>query len=794
MTADSQLAANAGQRTLGRCYVERLRMFRDRIVDRAIAVAKQHGYSQYTTTIRAAWVEAFDSLTDAVDADLLTASSGSPAPRADVCYRTSERLAAMRSIARRHRSIGITFEMYLGLFKHFRSIYLDALDDVEISESADRETRRQLRDQLLGFFDAAELSVGADWVGAPEDDQLAEMQAKSRSIALDKDRYLAVFESLRDPAFLLDRQRRLLNANQAAAQLFVGDSGAGDIVYVSASRDRKSLLEEVLRAATTVASKADQVVWLDTRKGRLCFDLREREIHDALGNTRLGWVVILHDVTNHRRATEEAERARRAMSTFLATVSHEIRTPLHSVLGATELLRGADARDHGSYVDAIETAGRHLLQTFNKVLDYSYLEARTPSAKPRPCELQASLSDLAKVVAITAERAGTRLDVDMARNLSRRLDIDWAMTEQVLTNLLSNALRHDSGAGVRLRVRRRYGHAEGSRLYFEVADQGGGVDADSARLLFEPFGARTPASSTSCGAGLGLAISRILVESMGGRIGFKNDDRAGAVFWFDLPYRPVAGRAPDSASMPAAMEAPDTAGLTCLLVDDDDIGRTVTADRLRRYGVDVQEAASGAEAMRMADDADFDVFLIDYYLPDDSGVWLVQRLRGRLRHPARFVALTANVDSISFRDELGSNFDSVLAKPAMSQDLLAAIGRPPARLARMSERTQSAALADVSPRVARLMAETFVANWPGETGKLQEALHRACRAETADLAHRLASSCAVMGIADLASELRNLESACREPDGSLEMNEWLERLGPQLRAAPGRAEALAAQV
>ena len=790
-----------GRSTLSGCSAVLPGFFRgkrDVLVDRAIQVAKDYGYARYTTTIRAAWIEAIDTLNECLASYLASEAAVIVKPEAELDFQRDPRFTLMREVAKRHRSMGVTLQLYLGLFKHFRDLYLATLDDLP-GETA---FAGEARDQLQGFFDAAELSVGADWAEATEDERLMELQARARSVALDKDRYFSVFESLRDPAFLLNRQRRLVNANQAAAELFVGEANAGEIVYLTSMRGRKTPLEEVLRMAAPAGEGDDRSIWLDTRRGPMCFDLRERGIHDALDNTELGYVVILHDVTTHRRATEDAQRARRAMSAFLATMSHEIRTPLHGVLGASELLREADNECQGPYVDAIETAGRHLLQTLNKVLDFSRIEARPPQPTPQACRLDAVLREYGHFASVWARRAKVPMALSVAGNLPHSVVIDWEMTQQVLTNLVSNAIRHDGGGGVTIAVRRRRSVLEQRFLRFEVLDKGPGILPGDAEMLFEPFGARSPGTASSSGAGLGLAISRRLVEAMGGTIGFRSRRAGGAAFWFDLPYDYLRNNAATGAiTRPEASSAlPATDRLTCLLVDDDQISRMVTADQLRRDGIAVTEAASVAEALACAKAGTFDIFVVDYHLSDGDGAALVTGLRSSLPKSAspRFVALTANADMVERACDGGHPFDALLAKPIAGADLAAAVRAPEALPSAVPSGPQKldtpCSLSELSPRVVDAMAEAFTAQWDNQVAKLRSAMERGDVNRLAEQAHRVASSCAVMGIADLAALLRDLEMECRYGRTQPDLPAWQARLGPQLRDAPGQARILAAEV
>ncbi len=772
---------------------------REVLVDRAIQVAKDYGYAQYTTTIRAAWIEAIDSVTESLSDYLDDDATISDRPQGLIDYQRDRRLTMMRSVAKRHRAIGVTLQLYLGLFKHFRALYQDVFDQTCERDGLGSTPQAVMaaRHTLQGFFDAAEISISADWAEDTEDDRLMELQMRTRSIALEKDRYFSVFESLRDPAFLLDRQRRLMNANQAAAELFVGEADAGEIVYLKSMRGRKTPLADVLAKAARADEDGDGSVWLDTRDGPMCFDLRERAIHDALENTRLGYVVILHDVTTHRLATEEAERARRAMSTFLATMSHEIRTPLHGALGAAELLRDADRTHHGAYLDAIETAGRHLLQTLNKVLDYSRLEARPPQSTPKPCDLRKVISDYGRFASVWAEQSAVPLTVSIAGNLPRTILLDWEMTQQILTNLIANAIRHDSGGGIALSVRRRSAAADGPGLRFEVQDHGPGVPIDIADNLFEPFGARAPGRTDSGGAGLGLAICHRLVEALGGEIGFRNRRTGGAVFWFDLPYqRSRASTTEETDRQPADAPKPrrTTGDRRCLLVDDDDVSRMISADQIRRSGFQVIETDSADAALAAAAATCFDAFVIDYHLPDGDGAMLASRLRQNPdQGKARYIALTANADLVTAATGGHRPFDLLLTKPIRADALVAAILAPDLPPPGRSSGGEQQTLKGISPRIIDAVAAAFTAQWDDEVQKLQAAIASGERHRLADIAHKIASSCATIGIADLAEMLKTLEVECRSHQCLPDLQAWQARLTPALLAAPDQARALASE-
>jgi len=729
----------------------------DALVDRSIDFAKRNDYAPFTTTIRAAWLEAVLSLNEAIAGYLAEERPGPGGPQAGVDYARDPRFARMRQIARRHRSLGVTLQLYLGLFKHFRRVYLETLAEMQPAPDG----RGTLLDRVHDFFDETELSVAADWTASKDDQRLRELQNRTRRLTLEKDRYFAIFESLRNPAILLDRGRALVHANHAAVELFVGGVEVGDSIYLRSRKELGSRLTEALGDMLALAEGAERTVWIETRAGRRCFDLRMRVLHDAVENIPLGHLLQLYDVTAHRHATETAQQAERQMSRFLTTMSHEIRTPLHSVLGAAELMRRGDRDGQDAFLDVIQSAGQSLLQTLNNVLDYSKLETGLPDPRPADVDIVAALEAFCAIASVGPGADRSALTLEVSAELPARLRIDWAMVRQVLTNLVTNALRHDRGGGVRLRVAPAAGTAGAATLRFEVADHGPGLPDREARALFRPFHETTPRHTVDGGAGLGLAISRELVRAMQGRIGFENPGE-GALVWFELPYAPVSGDAPaDAMSVPAPC---GRTGRRCLLVDDDGIGAIISAHHLERLGFATDKAGSLAEARRAVGTTCYDALVVDYLLPDGTGPDFVRDLRrgGGASSAARVVGLTANVEALRGSGDLSEGFDVILAKPAdgatLAQALLPYAARPDRGPGVAAPRGH---LDGLSEATVTAMAEAFLAQWAEFRIHLRQPGGERSLADLGELAHRLAGSSAQLGLRELSEPLRELERRCQ---------------------------------
>ncbi|MGH1356530.1 MAG: ATP-binding protein [Thalassovita sp.] len=733
----------------------------DRLVARSIELAKTNGYAPFTTTIRSAWVEANESICECLVAYMRATTTEPIGPIATLDYGNDPRFKRMRQIAQRHRALGITIQLYVGLLKHFQRLY--------ISEIQDMPTAIGDKGLLLirDFFDEMELSVCSSWKGKEDGQRLNELQDRARLAIMDKDRYLAVFESLRSPAFLLDDNGSLVHANQASASFFLTqDAQAGDVIYSRSVRPRVDSLKPLLAKILHALEESRELIWLDTLVGRMCFDVRMRDLHDAVGNTALGHVLLMYDVTNLQRQADEARQSEQGMSRFLAAMSHEIRTPLHSVLGATELLRTADTDNAGAYLDVIDSAGKMLLLTLNNVLDYSKFERERPVARPVPTDVVGKLRDFGSIAIVGRNLPQSQLSFEIDETVPDIVPIDWGMAQQVLNNLVSNAIKADEGKGVQVHVTRLV-HDDGQdRLRFDVRDHGPGISEEAAAPLFRSFERVQARDTGSGGSGLGLAISHYLVTAMSGRIGYENRGD-GTTVWFELPIVDATVAA-SAFELTRDGSNPKSGQIShCLLVDDDDIGAMVTAKQLEALGLTVHRASSVAEAFDLAERETYDLFVVDYLLPDGNGPAFVQSLKSRKQTDARFLALTANVDALNNSEK---EFDEILAKPAGKALISEAIFGSNTRVSGyepVSYRGHES-LKGLSHETVTAMIKQFSRTWEEFRGLLRaDHDHNAIKL-LGEAAHRLAGNCSLMGLLELEPALRRLEKECSgEPKSAI---------------------------
>jgi len=366
-------------------------------------------------------------------------------------------------------------------------------------------------------------------------------------------------------------------------------------------------------------------------------------------------------------AAKEKER-------FLANMSHEVRTPMNGIFGMVNLLLEMDLdpvqRDH---LEAIHSSSESLLNILDDILDYAKLNAKEMQLKPRPFELNRLIREVLLVYKATADSKNINLSATICESLPEKFIADDLRLKQILSNLVSNAIKFTDSGEVSITVQ-GIRKAERDQLLFQVRDTGIGISESAGRTLFAPF--RQIDSGTSrcySGTGLGLAISKNLVELMGGRVWFESQPGMGSSFFFTINYEtPGVGLTDDDLVSRKKLSPPDShhhrdkSRMRVLLVEDNKVNQKVALLTLQQLGCEVTVASNGQEAVDMADGPlHFDLILMDVNMPVMNGLDATGAIR-KLDHPNAAIPIIAMTGMVFDEDKLRcyeAGMNDVITKP-----------------------------------------------------------------------------------------------------------------------------------
>ncbi len=508
--------------------------------------------------------------------------------------------------------------------------------------------------------------------------------------------------------------------------------------------------------------------------------------------------------TQLEEARKSAEAASQAKSDFLAAISHEIRTPMNAVLGMTEatLHTPLDSRQR-DYVETAHESALHLLDVLNDVLDFSRMEARRLRLESRDFDLPEVVLSALKTVRLQAELKGLDLDFEIMPGTPRFLRGDPGRLRQVLINLLGNGVKFTDSGHVRVTVGelrevppgREADSARPIGLRFCVTDSGRGIPTELGESIFEAFSQADGTSSrTYGGSGLGLAICRDLVKLMGGDISVSSREGRGSEFTFTARFAEGDPEAATQAAMlgatmndPVRQNVPVTPSRV-LLVDDNRTNVKVARLHLERMGMDVAVAESGAEALMLLAEEDFDLVLMDLEMPGMDGHETVRRIRGGqgagrpVRRPdVPVLAVTAHAMGEVRQRCVKGGMDGLVTKPVSYGELASAMRDilggewPGATAALQAMGIQAAAppvldlgLAVAALGVSRAEVRHLVPNAVAEIrlklGLAERGVRTATLRETALQAHTLKSVAASIGAEATRRASLRLENAARRED------------------------------
>lgn len=496
-----------------------------------------------------------------------------------------------------------------------------------------------------------------------------------------------VINSIASPVFVKDREHKFCLVNDALCSLLslpretlIGKTGRehfpddqNEVFFAKDSEvfttGRENINEEFLTDGT------GKIRTIITRK-TLYVDPSGKEF----------LVGIISDITELKKverelklAKEQAETANRAKSEFLANMSHEIRTPLNSIIGFTELLKDTDLNEmQKQYIDNVNSSGRTLLGIINDILDFSKIEAGKLELEMISSDLIHLIEQSIDIIRYSALEKKLGLSLIIQSGMPEFAVVDPVRLKQILVNLLSNAVKFTPEGHVELKVDFVKVHETSGIFTFYIRDTGIGISKEQQKKLFKAFSQADSSTARKFGGtGLGLIISNLLADKMGGKIELISETGRGSVFYFSIPaeFDPVKRSGKEVPKNIRDLKISNTKSATILIAEDVEMNMLLIKSMINKMveKAVLFEARNGLEALNIIKDINPDLVLMDIQMPEMDGIETTVQIRNTERKNGQMsvpiIALTAGTSKEEREKCINAGMNGFIAKPIRTEAL-----------------------------------------------------------------------------------------------------------------------------
>ncbi|MEF1247605.1 aerobic respiration two-component sensor histidine kinase ArcB [Vibrio owensii] len=410
--------------------------------------------------------------------------------------------------------------------------------------------------------------------------------------------------------------------------------------------------------------------WLEYPDGRKhYFELRKVPFYSKDGR-HLGLVGFGRDITERKRHEESLEKASRDKTTFISTISHELRTPLNGIVGLSRMLLDSQLTDEQrKHMQTINVSAITLGNIFNDIIDMDKFDRRKLELLPAPLNFEDFVAEIESISALMAEQKGLRFDLERLSSLPKAIEVDATRLRQVIWNLVSNAMKFTKEGGVVMTVSADV-EEDYATIVMEVEDTGIGIPDEELDKIFAMYYQVKSGKDNlhAVGTGIGLAVSKQLINMMDGDITVASEEGFGSTFTVSI-HVPIV-----ELEEPIIDAKRDKVHLNIFMVEDIELNVTVAKSLLESLGHTVTVAMTGEEALVNFVPDEYDLALLDIQLPDMTGFDVAKYYREHYDNLPPLVALTANVMK-DRREYLDNGMDDAISKPLAVQAMQAVIDK-----------------------------------------------------------------------------------------------------------------------
>lgn len=550
-------------------------------------------------------------------------------------------------------------------------------------------------------------------------------------------------------------------------------------ICVFNSSGRKHLNDKLVREGLLF----DEKMFCFTNAGRMITCLvsmqEDKEGEETIKTLFFHNITELHNLEIELEKSKQlADKALSMQALFLANVSHEIRTPINGILGFTELLQRTElTNEQKDYLHSIDVSGKNLIKIVADILDATKIEAGLVTLEHIKFSLRDKLKELIQLFNPQFLKRQIIFDSSFSSDLPEEIYGDPLRLFQILNNLLSNALKFTpSGGSIRFNAEVAQSNKFNVVLKLQVIDTGIGIEPDKLKLIFDKFiQADNSTTRKYGGTGLGLSIVKKLVELHKGTIHVDSEKNKGSNFYCFLPYSLRESNTHTEDLIRHTSQSSLLNNKKILLVEDNEINQKLTSTILGQEGAVVTLADNGEVALKLLQNIDYDLILMDIQMPVLDGITSTIKIRKELQIDTPIIAMTANVIAGEKKVCLSSGMNDYISKPFNSKDLLNRINRQLAnsngsivKSNKVIDGTGNDSTIETlnimssgNKAFVKEMIELFMEQCPGDIEKLTRLIKTNDYSGIGSMAHRLQTSLALMGFnSSTITKLKQIESLC----------------------------------